>query len=182
MDTHCNQTFPMQVVENDSDDDIAVFKSTVPTGVTNDLMISSRNHPAFTMTIAQLPYYYKWTRFWAEYMPYINIMVAAGPLFLTLVLKNYLQQLPSLPSATLTVISPPNLDGYITDLEASTWHHGDAETLMWLGTRPWTWFTMGAIGTFFGLCVVNYILLAVYGFVARKVTSVSARLKEAKVA
>ncbi|KAJ4153589.1 hypothetical protein LMH87_010072 [Akanthomyces muscarius] len=181
MDTQCNQTFPMQEVENDSSDDIAVFKSTTPTGVTNDLMIASKNHPAFTMAVSQLPYYYAWTRPWAEYGPYINIMLSSGPLFLSLVVKDYLLQLP-IPSPTVQVISPPNLDGYIEDLESSTWHRADAQTLMWLGTRPWTWFTMGAIGTFFGLCIVNYLLLASYGFFARRVLNLSARLKEAKVA
>ncbi|KAM3454212.1 hypothetical protein NHJ13051_007109 [Beauveria bassiana] len=182
MDTQCNQTFPMQEVENDSDDDVAVFKSTMPTGVTNDLMIASARHPAFTMAIAQLPYYYAVTRPWAEYGPYINIMLSSGPLFLSLVVKDYLLQKTTLPSPSVKVISPPNLDGYITDLESSTWHRADAQTLMWLGTRPWTWFTMGAIGTFFGLCIVNYLLLALYGFLARRILNISAKLKEAKVA
>lgn len=182
MDTQCNQTFPMQEVENDTSEHIAVFKSTSPTGVTNDLMIASARHPAFTMAVAQLPYYYAWTRPWAEYGPYINIMLSSGPLFISLVVKDYLLQQATLPSATVQVISPPNLDGYITDLESSTWHRADAQTLMWLGTRPWTWFTMGAIGTFFGLCLINYLLLAFYGFFARRVLNLSARLKEAKVA
>ncbi|EGX88134.1 mannosyl phosphorylinositol ceramide synthase SUR1 [Cordyceps militaris CM01] len=182
MDTQCNQTFPMQEVENDSSNDVAIFKSTAPTGVTNDLMIASARHPAFTMAIAQLPYYYAWTRFWAEYGPYINIMLSSGPLFISLVVKDYLLTLPTTPSPTVKVISPPGLDGYITDLESSTWHRADAQTLMWLGTRPWTWFTLGAVGTFFGLCLINYLLLALYGFFARRVLSLSARLKEAKVA
>lgn len=184
MDTQCNQTFPMQEVENENYDDIAVFKSTTPTGVTNDLMIASKGHPAFAMAVAQLPYYYAWTRPWAEYGPYINIMLSSGPLFISLVVKDYLlQHQDIIPYPTIKVISPPNLDGYITDLESSTWHRADAQTLMWLGTRPWAWFSLGAIGTFIGLCIVNYLLLAFYGFLARRVFSpLSATLKEAKVA
>jgi mannosyltransferase OCH1-like enzyme len=184
MDTICNQTFPMHEVENDdSSQDIAVFKSTVPTGVTNDLMISSARHPAFTIAITQLPAYYAATRFWAELLPYVNIMLSSGPLFLSLVVKDYLLQRTSLPSPTVTVIEPVNLNPYITDLESSTWHRADAQTLMWLGTRPWAWFTLGAIGVAAGLLVLNYLLLVIFRTLCNNLSSASFSFnKQAKVA
>lgn len=184
MDTFCNQTFPMHEVENDdASPHIAVFKSTVPTGVTNDLMISSLRHPAFAIAIAQLPSYFAATRFWAEFLPYVNIMLSSGPLFLSLVVKDYLLQQDSLPSPSVTVIEPVNLNPYITDLESSTWHRSDARLLMWLGKRPWAWFTLGAIGVAAGLLIFNYLLLVIYRALAHNLSSVSFNFnKQAKVA
>lgn len=162
MDTLCNQTIPMQQVENDASEHIAVFKSTEPTGITNDFMISSKGHPALGMAVSSLPAFYSLTRSWAESLPYVNIMLSSGPLFLSLVIKDYLLQQPYLPSPAIKVIKPPNLNGYITDLESSTWHRRDAQIFMWLGTRPWIWFVLGGVGVFIGLNLMNSLLLFSY--------------------
>lgn len=182
MDTFCNQTFPMQQVEDGPSEHIAIFKSTLPTGVTNDFMISSQGHPAFSLMLSKLPAFYSLTRFWAELQPYVNIMLSSGPLFVSLVVKDYLLQQPSLPSSTVKVIEPGNLDIYISDLESSTWHSGDAKTFMWLGTRPWTWFTMGIIGVCAGLSFVNCLILFTYSALGRRWEPSVSISKLAKVA
>lgn len=110
-------------------------------------------------------------------------MLSSGPLFLSLVVKDYLLQRTSLPSPTVTVIEPVNLNPYITDLESSTWHRADAQTLMWLGTRPWAWFTLGAIGVAAGLLVLNYLLLVIFRTLCNNLSSASFSFnKQAKVA
>lgn len=182
MDTWCNQTFPLHQIEPDTTPHSAVFKSTLPTGVTNDFMISSARHPVYASIISKLPAFYSITRFWARLQPYCNIMLSSGPLFLTLVVKDYLLEQPSLPSPAIQVVDQSQLMPFITDLESSTWHQADAQALMWLGTRPWTWFSLGAIGTITGLYFVNLALLFVWNALQRRIPSMAYAVKMAKVA
>lgn len=184
MDTWCNETIPLHQIESGPSADTAVFKSTTPTGVTNDLMISSLRHPVYASVISKLPFYYSRTRFWARLLPYVNIMLSSGPMFLTLVIKDYLLDQPALPSPAIQVVTPEELTPFITDLESSTWHRGDAKTLMWLGHRQWSWFALGAIGTLAGLLVVNYLMVLVWNALPRKckIPSVAYVVKQAKIA
>jgi mannosyltransferase OCH1-like enzyme len=182
MDTFCNETFPLHQIESDTTAHTAVFKSTLPTGVTNDFMISSARHPVYASIISKLPVFYTLTRFWARLQPYCNIMLSSGPLFLTLVVKDYLLEQPSLPSPTIHVVSVSELTPYITDLESSTWHKADAQALMWLGHRPWTWFTLGAAVVVACLWVFNHVLLLVWNPIQRRIPSVAYAVKLAKVA
>lgn len=159
MDTLCNKTFPLHQVESHSVKHHAIFKNTLPTGVTNDFMISSARHPVFAATIAKLPSFYAITRVWGKFLPYVAIMTTTGPFFLTLVVEGYLLEQPSLHSPTIAIINQTELSSYITDLESCTWHQGDAQTLMWIGDHPWVWFTMGGVGLAVGLYVLNHLLL-----------------------
>lgn len=159
MDTWCNQTFPIHEIESGTAEHYALFKSTLPTGVTNDFMISSARHPAYRAAVDKLPFFNTITKLWARWQPYCSIMISAGPMFLTMVLKDYLIKQTSLPSSTIGVINATELMPYITDLESSSWHRADAKVLMWMGDRPWTWFSMGAIGLLAGLYIFNYVLM-----------------------
>lgn len=181
MDTWCNQAFPIHRIEFDTVTHHALFKSTLPTGVTNDFMIASARHPAYAAAIAKLPFFNAITRFWARWQPYCAIMISAGPMFLTLVVKDYLIKQPSLPSQTVGVINSTELAPYITDLESSTWHRADANVLMWIGHRPWSWFGMGAIGLVAGLYIFNHVLMILFESL-RKVLSGTYSIKLAKVA
>jgi inositol phosphorylceramide mannosyltransferase catalytic subunit len=170
MDTWCNSSFPLERIEATPEDTSegamhrALFKSTLPTGITNDFMIASARHPAYASAIAQLPLYNALTHFWARWQPYAVIMISAGPMFLTMVVKDYLQTPPyAMHARTIGVINGTELNPFITDLESATWHQSDAKALMWIGTRPWTWFGMGAIGLIAGLFVVNRLLTWCYG-------------------
>ncbi|KKP05301.1 hypothetical protein THAR02_02567 [Trichoderma harzianum] len=183
MDTFCNETIPFEELEKGPGQHYALFKSTLPTGVTNDFMIATARHPAYAAAVSKLPLFYDITRFWAEIQPYANIMMSSGPLFLSLVVKDYLLGQPSLPSPTVQVIDPPDLHSYITDLESATWHKADAHALMWLGTRPWTWFLAGAVGLLAGLYLINYLLLLICETCLRKVPStITYAIKESKLA
>lgn len=178
MDTQCNATIPLAQIEADGTPHHAVFKSTKPTGVSNDLMISSQHHPLFAGAISQLLYYDGITRWWAAWMPYCAIMISAGPFFITAVIKNYLLEQPSLPSPTVQVVNATMLGPYITDLESASWHRADAQALMWLGERPWIWFALGAVGLMIGLHLINRGLLAAW----RAFNRIPAISEDAKVA
>ncbi|KAJ5888131.1 hypothetical protein N7495_008172 [Penicillium taxi] len=161
MDTWCNSTFPIEYIEPDTSVHHALFKSTKPTGVTNDFMITSARNPLYKSVITQLPSYNEFSKLWAKWQPYTAIMAASGPMFLTLAVKNYLSEYSthaqSLPS--WGVINATELSPYITDLESSSWHHADAKTFMWVGDRPWTWFLGGAIALMFILYIFNILLV-----------------------
>lgn len=184
MDTFCNKTFPVHQVEFNTTTHYALFKSTLPTGVTNDFLISSARHPIYAAAISRLPAFYEITRLWARLLPYGAIMVTSGPFFLTLMVKNYLLKQRSLPSPTVGIINATELTLYITDLESCTWHRNDAQVLMWLGDRPWTWFGLGLIGLFVGLYLLNVVLLFVWNckiIIRRKASSVACTMKLAKL-
>lgn len=158
MDTLCKDAFPVDDV-NPQGGHYALFKSTKPTGVTNDFMVSTARHPAFTTALAKLPTFFRITNFWARLEPYAAIMLSSGPLFISLAVQEYLLTLPKLPSPTVEISRPDTLTAFITDLESSSWHRNDTRVLMWLGERPWTWYTMGAVGLVIGLTIVNRMAL-----------------------
>ena len=178
MDTNCRERFPLDEFETASDTHVAIFESTLPTGVTNDFMISSARHPVFRQAIAKLPAFYRISRFWAKLQPYANIMLSSGPLFITLVVKDYLLQLASLPSATVHVISPFDLKVFINDLQSSTWHKADAQALMWLGERPWIWFASGGVAVVAGMLLTNKILLVSCTALSRRTPSIAVGIQK----
>ncbi|RSL60256.1 hypothetical protein CEP53_005509 [Fusarium sp. AF-6] len=180
MDTNCNHTIPFEQLEADGETHHAVFKSTTPTGVSNDLMISSAGHPVLLATISKLLYYNDITRPWAKLLPHAAIMIGSGPFFLSMIIKNWLLDQPSLPTPAIQVINATELAPYITDLEGSSWHHGDTKTLMWVGDRPWVWFSLGAIGLVLGLNVINYLILQSCKGVS-KLVSVTDEMKNVKL-
>ncbi|KAJ5157385.1 uncharacterized protein N7482_008485 [Penicillium canariense] len=169
MDTWCNRSIPIDKLELDAVSEYALFKSTVPTGVTNDFMITSARHPVYAAAIAKLPISNSLTRAWAQWQPYCAIMMSAGPMFLTMVAMDYLLKQASLPSQNIGVVNQTELTPYITDLESGSWHRADTKVLMWLGSRPWTWFIMGAMGLFIFLYVLNRVLMITFEFLLGKV-------------
>lgn len=180
MDTWCNQSFPIHEIEFDNLTNYALFKSTVPTGVSNDFMIVSARHPVYAAAIAKLPIFHEITHLWARWQPYSAIMISAGPMFLTLVIKEYLLEQPSLPSPAVGIINATELAPFITDLEGGTWHRSDTQVVMWIGRRPWTWFLMGAIGLAAGLFIFHRSLMIILDRVLRKAKSGSCNPKLAK--
>jgi mannosyltransferase OCH1-like enzyme len=162
MDTLCNETLPLRLIESDANTHHAIFKSTTPTGVSNDLMITSKNHPLFYSAIYKLVDYYHVTSLWDSWQPYCAIMISAGPLFITMAIKNYLLDFPTLPTPTFNVVNATELLPYITDLESASWHHDDAKALMWIGERPWIWFALGALGLGAGLHLINLLIMRIW--------------------
>ncbi|KAH7115599.1 nucleotide-diphospho-sugar transferase [Dactylonectria macrodidyma] len=154
MDTMCHQAFPIDQIETNLSHN-SLFEATLPTGITNDIMISSAKHPAFASAISRLPTFHRLTRFWARLQPYAAIMVSTGPLFITLATAEYLYGLPSLPSPTVQVINSTHLRPYITDLQTATWHGGDARVLKWLADKPLVWFILGTMAVIVGIYALN---------------------------
>jgi mannosyltransferase OCH1-like enzyme len=130
MDTICNNTFPIHQIQPRTTKDYALFKSTLPTGITNDFIISTAQHPAFKEAILRLPGFHDRTRLWARLQSYVAIMMSTGPLFITLVVKEYLLSQPFLPSLSIQFVNFSQLTPYITDLESASWHGDDAQVLM----------------------------------------------------
>lgn len=159
MDTVCNNTLPVHELGLARVKDYALFKSTRPTGITNDLLVASARHPIYASAISKLPTYNALTRGWARLQPYCAIMISAGPLFLTMVVKDYLLESSSQHSQTMGVVNQTELAPFITDLQSSSWHRADAQMLMWIGKRPWLWFTMGTFVLLAGLYVIDRVLL-----------------------
>ncbi|RBR20132.1 uncharacterized protein FIESC28_05411 [Fusarium coffeatum] len=142
MDTICHETFPIEKIEIDDITHNCLFEGTLPTGVTNDIMVSSPKHPAFERAINLLPVSYSLTWWWAKLQPYAAIMSSTGPLFISLAVADYLYEQPSLPSPTVQVIAPTSLKPYISDLQTATWHGWDAHALKWLSNKPFVWFCL----------------------------------------
>lgn len=166
MDTWCHKSIPVDKLDVASE--YALFKPTMPTGITNDFMITSARHPVYAAAIAKLAVYNSFTRAWARWQPYCAIMISAGPMFLTMVVKDYLLEQASLPCQAIGVVNQTELSPYVSDLESGSWHRSDAKVFMWLGIRPWTWFSMGAIGLFVYLYVLNRVLMMAFEFLLRK--------------
>lgn len=162
MDTTCNNTLPAQIMGSDQVKDYALFKPTRPTGVTNDLLVASPRHPIYKLAISRLPAYNSITRSWARLQPYSAIMISAGPMFLTMVVKEYLLEQHTLPSNTTGIVEEATLVPYITDLQSGTWHRADARILMWMGERPWVWFVLGTLVLVVRLYIIDQLILLVY--------------------
>ncbi|KAF4969426.1 hypothetical protein FSARC_3357 [Fusarium sarcochroum] len=171
MDTVCHKPFPMDQIDNGILDN-SLFQATLPTGITNDIMISTARHPAFASAISLLPTFHRLTRLWARLQPYAAIMISTGPLFITLATADYLYGEASLPSPTVQVINQTDLTPYITDLQTATWHGTDAHVLKWLADKPLIWFVLGAVGVVGGIYVLNKVLLFLYRRVSLIIVSV----------
>ncbi|RKK52790.1 hypothetical protein BFJ69_g17861 [Fusarium oxysporum] len=159
MDTICHEAFPIDQIESDNITYNCLFEATLPTGVTNDIMISSTKHPVFERAIKLLPLSYSLTWWWAKLQPYAAIMSSTGPLFISLAVADYLYDQPSLPSPAVQVIPPAGLRPYISDLQTATWHGWDAHVLKWLADKPLVWFVLGTIFVVGGVYALNKFLL-----------------------
>lgn len=162
MDTWCNQTIPVHTVESETATHRALFQSTLPTGITNSFMMGTAKHPVYAAAITKLPASHAMTQFWVRLQPYCAIMISAGPMFLTLVVKDYLLKQPSLASPTVGVINATELAPYTTNIESGTWHRADANVFMWIGDKPWIWFGAGTIVLVSGLCILDYVLISIF--------------------
>lgn len=169
MDTICKKPIPFDHLESVYAPYTAVVRATIPTGVTNSFMMSSAGHPAFKAAIDRLPIFYCITRLWAGILPYWNVMMATGSMYVSLALRSYLVKQPWLPLPTVQVISLAQLESYIADLRTATWHGADASILLWLEDKPLVWFTLGGLGTICGLDVMNCAILAVWMYIRRSV-------------
>jgi mannosyltransferase OCH1-like enzyme len=177
MDTVCHEAFPIDQIESNTVTHNCLFEGTLPTGVTNDIMISSARHPAFERATKLLPVSYRLTWWWAKMQPYAAIMLSTGPLFISLALADYLYEQPSLPSPTVQVISPTGLRPYISDLQTATWYGWDAHVLKWLSNKPSVWFILGTVLVVGGFYTVNKVFVIASRLMLRLLQALIQRIK-----
>lgn len=106
----------------------AFVRKTIPTGISNDVMGSVPNHPFFDKAISMLQ---KYQRNWL--IPYITIMFSTGPLYLSVVWKQYIRW-GNPPSGIVRILMPEDYklspDAFFTISKGSSWHKDDAAFLL----------------------------------------------------
>jgi mannosyltransferase OCH1-like enzyme len=117
----------------------AWVRFTVPTGISNDAMGSVPKHPFFAKTIESLKHY---QRNWL--MGYITVMYSTGPLFLSVIWKEYIwTERPA--QDQVRILMPHEYKGYdwsfFNITKGSSWHGKDAQTIFWMG-RHWLLLTV----------------------------------------
>jgi len=117
----------------------AWVRFTVPTGISNDAMGSVPQHPFFLRVIESLQSY---NRNWG--MPYITVMYSTGPLFLSVVWKEYIHEIRP-TEQHVRILMPEEYKGYkwsfFNIVKGSSWHGKDAQTIFWMG-KHWIMITL----------------------------------------
>ncbi|CAK9439198.1 uncharacterized protein LODBEIA_P34220 [Lodderomyces beijingensis] len=132
----------------------AFVRKTIPTGISNDVMGSVPGHPFFLKAIESLKNY---QRNWL--VPYITIMISTGPLFLSVVWKQYKRW--GVPEAgKVRILMPENYKGYKYSFFAiapgSSWHMSDANFIKSLANH----LVLAVIGG----CLIALAILALEYF------------------
>jgi len=117
----------------------AWLRSTVPTGISNDAMGSVPQHPFFLKAIESLSSY---NRYW--FLPYITVMYSTGPLFLSVIWKEYIYT-PRVLRDRVRILMPDEYKGFawsfFTISAGSSWHGKDAQAIFWMG-KHWMLLTV----------------------------------------
>ncbi|KAG9232976.1 nucleotide-diphospho-sugar transferase [Amylocarpus encephaloides] len=117
----------------------AWLRRTVPTGISNDAMGSVPQHPFFKYVIELLSDY---NRNWV--LPYISVMGSTGPLFLSVLWKQYMRN-HNEPEEIVRVLMPAEYKGHTWSFfnisKGSSWHGQDAQTIFWMG-KHWLFLTV----------------------------------------
>lgn len=134
----------------------AWVRRTVPTGISNDAMGAIPHHPFFLRAIESLQSYDKsWV------LPYITVMYSTGPLFLSVIWKEYMRSRPN-SAARVRVLMPTEYNKspwcFFTRHRGNSWHGKDAQLIFWMGNH---WVLLTVLGfTLAG--IVGYCLWRVY--------------------
>ncbi|KAL1954765.1 hypothetical protein VTO42DRAFT_713 [Malbranchea cinnamomea] len=134
----------------------AWLRRTAPTGISNDAMGSIPQHPFFLRVIDSLQAY---NRNWL--LPYITVMYSTGPLFLSVLWKEYMLTKPQGRDRVRVLLQ----DAYnryswsfFTHHPGSSWHGSDARLIFWMGGH---WLLLTVLG-FLLAGVVGFLLWTVY--------------------
>ncbi|RAO72136.1 uncharacterized protein BHQ10_008148 [Talaromyces amestolkiae] len=134
----------------------AWVRRTKPTGISNDAMGSIPQHNFFLKTMESLQAY---DRHW--FLPYITVMYSTGPLFLSVIWKEYMPQ--SFGMDRVRVLMPDEYNGYpwsfFTHNVGNSWHGADAQLIFWM-CRYWVLLTVAGF-TIAGC--VGFCMWVVYG-------------------
>ncbi|KAL2810882.1 nucleotide-diphospho-sugar transferase [Aspergillus granulosus] len=119
----------------------AWVRRTTPTGISNDAMGSIPQHPFFLRVIQSLKSY---NRSW--FLPYITIMYTTGPLFLSVIWKEYMRSGPDNADRVRVVMRDEYMHrpwSFFTHHQGNSWHRDDARLIFWLGAH---WQTVTVLG------------------------------------
>ncbi|KAI9842092.1 MAG: hypothetical protein M1838_003276, partial [Thelocarpon superellum] len=107
----------------------AWLRKTNPTGISNDVMGSVAQHPFFLRVIESLQSYnHRWA------LPYITVMYSTGPLFLSVIWKEYMQTVRD-EGARVRILMPDESNkhawSFFIQHRGSSWHGDDARYIFW---------------------------------------------------
>lgn len=128
----------------------AFVRKTSPTGISNDVMGSVPRHPFYLKLIKSLKHYNKnW------YIPYMTIMGSTGPLFVSVVWKQY-KRWGRMPANGIVRILQPadyksNQNSFFSIAKGSSWHTDDASFMKSLGNHILSCVVAGFVFGFFVL-------------------------------
>lgn len=110
----------------------AWLRKTDPTGVSNDIMGSVPRHPFFLMVLEKLKAYN------VNYgISYLTIMYSTGPLFLSVIRKQYKRLGLAPPGGEVRILLPvdhgKHTRFFFFQGEGSSWHQNDANFILFLG-------------------------------------------------
>lgn len=107
------------------------MRKTLPTGISNDAMGSVPKHPFFQRVIENLERY---SRNWQ--IPYVTVMYSTGPLFLSVIWKEYLSNVKN-EESRVRVLMPEEYSSrpqsFFGVYKGSSWHRNDAKAIFWMG-------------------------------------------------
>lgn len=128
------------------------LRRTIPTGISNDAMGSVAQHPFFTHVIESLASY---NRNWG--LPYISVMYSTGPLFLSVMWKEYIRTARE-PLDRVRVLMPDEYSkhswSFFNITKGSSWHGKDAQTIFWMGQH---WVLLTVAGFAIGFLVIGVL-------------------------
>ncbi|BDD61816.1 hypothetical protein MPDQ_006247 [Monascus purpureus] len=117
----------------------AWLRRTAPTGISNDAMGAVPQHPFFLRVIEALQSY---NRHWL--LPYVTVMYSTGPLFLSVIWKQYMQEQRS-DLGRVRILMQGEYNRYswsfFTHHIGNSWHGKDARLIFWMGEH-WLFLTV----------------------------------------
>ncbi|KAI5294123.1 hypothetical protein KEM52_004671 [Ascosphaera acerosa] len=135
----------------------AWLRRTTPTGISNDAMGSVPQHPFFLHVIDSLQAY---NRKWM--LPYITVMYSTGPLFLSVIWKQWMSHRDPDESHRVRVLMKDEYNrhswSFFTYHKGSSWHGKDAQLIFWMGQN---WMLLTVLGTTLVLAV-GYVAYKCY--------------------
>ncbi|CAD6646231.1 XXYS1_4_G0021250.mRNA.1.CDS.1 [Saccharomyces cerevisiae] len=125
----------------------AFLRKTSPLGVSNDVMGSVPRHPFFLKALKSLKHYDK---YW--FIPYMTIMGSTGPLFLSVIWKQYKRWgIPK--NGTVRILQPAyykmHTYSFFSITKGSSWHLDDAKLMKALENHILSCVVTGFIFGFF---------------------------------
>lgn len=149
----------------------AFVRRTVPTGISNDVMGATPQHPFFLRVMESLQ---GADRSWV--LPYITIMASTGPLFLSVIWKKWMGEHANLDPETwvgrVRVLMPSEYNNhpwsFFKTYKGDSWHGSDAKLIFWMG-KNW------ALLTALGFLIAGVVGLAVWWVYSRLLVNLGAR-------